>query len=136
MSIFSEQTIDGQTNQSKFAAPCKVSFKNNMGLISYDEFIGDSKFFSDIKIFGTKKVFIDRKGTKGSFILVFEKNKHRICTYPTEFGSIQISTFTHKICCNFEKSLYNIKLIYSIYVDNLHLSENKIIINVTEEYNV
>ena len=132
ISIFSMHTVDGQTSESKITVPCKFNFKNNLGLISYEEVIENNKFFSNIKICGPDKIIISRKGTQ-SVKFVFEKNKRHICTYLTEFGNIKICVFTHEVSCCFEKNSCKIVLIYSLDTNNTHLSKNKVIINVKED---
>lgn len=135
ISIFSTQNVDGQTSESKITVPCKFNFKNNLGLISYEEVSENNKFLSNIKICGSDKIIISRKGAS-SVRLVLEKNRYHACTYFTPFGNLQMGVSTHEICCRFEKNFCRIKLSYSLDANNSHLSKNKVIIDVKEENNV
>lgn len=136
LSIFSEQTVDGQTLKSEFLVPCEFKLKNNLGLISYKEQNEDNEVFSSIRLCRMGTIVITRESKNQVSRLTFEENTRHECIYFTDFGNINLGVFTHEINRTFDEKFCNIELRYDLDSNRAHLSENKIIITVKENNDV
>lgn len=136
ISIFSIQTINEQSTESKVKYPCKLYMKNNLCSVLYEENDGVYKILSNIKVFRSGKIIISRKKGENFEKLIFEQNKCHNYTHFTEFGALTLEIFTHDVSCYITKNYCKIELLYSLNSSGTTLSKNKIIIIVEEEKNV
>ncbi|MBR0276859.1 MAG: DUF1934 domain-containing protein [Clostridia bacterium] len=83
-----------------------------------------------LKIQG-KKITMLRYGTNTSQ-LVFEKGKHHICCYDTEFGTLSVGVWANKVSVNIDDNGGEIYADYNIDVDNNSIGKNDFKMQIRE----
>lgn len=131
ISIKSKQIVGESSDKFEIITSCSYKKEGNLNIIKYEEFDENTKIKSrsTITVDNLGTVTILRDGASFSKIIL-EKEKHHICNYATEYGIIELGTFTKDIVCDLFENGGTLKLYYSLDVNSTLLSENIVIINL------
>lgn len=131
ISIRGIQKVDNDFDETKLILPCSLEQLDDLIIIKYSEFDENNKklYDSTLKIENDDLVTILKNG-KVESKLILEKNKCHICPYYTNFGVINLKTFTKEIICDIEENKGRLKLKYDLYEGPNFLSENSVFISL------
>lgn len=111
--------------------------KKQISFYEYDPEDSNKKYLSTLLIEKNNKIIFTKKGLTNSQ-LILQKDQRHMCHYLTEFGTLQVGTFTNKVDIDLNKNGGKIFARYSIDINSSITSYNTIHIEVrkVEEKNV
>lgn len=121
----------GETEPLEVITPATYYFKNNKHYILYDEvvegMIGTTK--NTIKIAGDNFFEMSKSGLTNSR-MTFEKDRIYMTNYQTPFGEMVVGVHTKAMSVDVQEDDINVKILYSLDVDNEPLSDCEIKVNI------
>lgn len=135
LSLTSIQWADGEKSETELLTKAVMTRSGGKDIISYEDTqaTGFEGSVTTITVTGSKYASIVREGTANSMLSLEIGRKH-YCQYGTPFGTMQIGVYAHAIENDLSAngSLY---LKYSLDLNSSHLSDNEIIMKITDQEN-
>ena len=121
----------GEAEPLEVIAPATYYFKNNKHYVIYDEvvegMVGTIK--NTIKIAGDNFFEMSKSGLTNSK-MTFEKGKIYMTNYQTPFGEMVVGVHTKNMSVDVQEEIIQVKILYSLDVDNQPLSDCEITVKV------
>lgn len=126
ITINSKQIVSGKEDEISLKARGSYEFSNDRKKISfyeYDQENPEKKYLSSLLVENDGKIIFTKGGSVNSQLML-QKGKRHMCNYLTDYGVLQLGTFTDMVDIDFDETGGDFKAEYTIDINSSIASRN------------